>query len=368
MRINTELTQRFGLSLPVIQAPMAGGGDTAELVAAVSNAGGLGCTGAAYLTPAQIIERGRQVRSLTSRAFGINLFAPLPEQHVEAAQAARARERLRPYYEELGVSVPDAATSTPPLNFADQLAAALETGAQLFSFTFGALPSSTIRDIQQRGLFVAGTATTVNEGQALVETGVDAVIAQGSEAGGHRGTFATEFESGLVGSLALIPQMADELSAPVIASGGIMDGRGVAAALLLGASAVQMGTAFLTCDEAGVAPAYKQAIFEAREDQTRLTRAFSGRPARGIANRLLCDFATADQEEEILPFPHQNGLTRPLRTEAARQNRSDYLSLWAGQGVRLARSGPVAELVAQLGAEISLALQSLEKRISFNDE
>jgi nitronate monooxygenase len=181
------------------------------------------------------------------------------------------------------------------------------------------------------------------------------VVAQGSEAGGHRGTFATDFTSGLIGGIALIPQIADAVRVPVIASGGIMDGRGVAAALVLGATAVQLGTAFLTCDEAGVALSYKEALVNAAEDQTKLTRAFSGRPARGIANRVLRDFE--EHSERILPFPLQNALTRPMRTEATRQNRSEYLSLWAGQAVRLARRQSAAELVVRLGREYRAALR-----------
>jgi nitronate monooxygenase len=349
------LTERLGLSIPVIQAPMAGGGDTAELVATVSNAGALGSIGAAYLTPEQIIERGRLVRAQTSCPFGINLFAPEPDPVLDSTAAKRAVARIAPYFAELGLA-PPVAPELPTSTFDDQLAAALETGARTFSFTFGLLPLDTIRMIKRRGVEVAGTATTVREAQVLVETGVDMIIAQGSEAGGHRGTHSTDFDSGLVGSLALIPQVKDAVAVPVIAAGGIMDGRAVAAALLLGASAVQMGTAFLTCDEAGVPPAYKEAILKATEEQTRLTRAFSGRAARGIVNRVLGDYQ--DREEHVLPFPLQNVLTRPLRAEAARQNRPEYLSLWAGQGLRLARGGSAAKLVARLDAEIEAALES----------
>jgi nitronate monooxygenase len=180
---------------------------------------------------------------------------------------------------------------------------------------------------------------------------VDAVIAQGSEAGGHRASFAVPFERGLVGTLALVPQIADAVRLPVVASGGIMDGRGVAAALALGAAAVQLGTAFLTCAEAGVPEAYKEAILAAAEDQTRLTRAFSGRPARGIVNRFMTVVEPENEPQAILPFPLQNQLTRPLRQAAARAGHAEMLSLWAGQGVRLARRQTAAELVARLTAE-----------------
>ena len=353
MPVHTDFTRLFDLSCPVIQAPMAGGGDTRELVSAVSNAGAIGFIGAAYLTSEQIIERGRAVRAQTSRPFGINLFAPLSSRNVTEDSTAKAVERITPYFEELGLPAPDP-PKLPASSFDEQLAASLEIGAQMFSFTFGLLPRQTIQQIKRRGLFVAGTATTVKEAQALVEAGVDAVIAQGNEAGGHRGTFATDFESGAVGSLSLVPQIADAVSVPVIASGGIMDGRGIAAVLILGASAAQMGTAFLTCNEAGIATAYRDAILAATEEETRITRAFSGRPARGIINRLLCEYQNLN--EGILPFPLQNALTRPLRAEAARQNRSEYLSLWAGQGLRMARRTSAAELIERLEAELSDAL------------
>jgi hypothetical protein len=176
---------------------------------------------------------------------------------------------------------------------------------------------------------------------------------------GHRGTFATTFDTGMVGTLALVPQVVDAVTVPVIASGGIMDGRGIVAALALGAAAVQMGTAFLTCNEAGIPNAYKEAILRAREHETRLTRAFSGRPARGIVNRFMTEVEHADTAEAILPFPLQNALTQPLRTTAAQQGRAEFLSLWTGQGVRLARRQAAATLIAQLAHETEAVIQRL---------
>ncbi len=359
----SSFASRLGISIPIIQAPMAGGGDTVELVAAVSNAGGLGSIGAAYLTPDQIIERGRAVRAATSRPFAINLFAPMNAPTASDDQQKRAVEAMLPFYNELGIAPPSGQAKASS-NFQDQLAACLETDAAGFSFTFGLLPSDAIQAIKSKGPVLMGTATTVAEGKALVDLGVDAVVAQGSDAGGHRGTFATNFASGMVGTMSLVPQIADAVHVPVIASGGIMDGRGIAAAFSLGAEAVQMGTAFLTCAEAGVAEAYKDAILNASEDQTRITRAFSGRPARGIANRVLTSMET--REDAILPFPLQNALTRPMRTESTRQNRADYLSLWAGQGVRLARRTKASELVARLWEETQDAIRSLQKYSSQN--
>jgi nitronate monooxygenase len=356
MPIHTAITRRFGLRHPIIQAPLAGGGDTPALVAAVAEAGALGFIGAAYLTPAQIAEAARAVRGLTGRPFGISLFAPLPPPTVPAA-ADRALARVAPYFAELGLPSPGAPAEAGD-TFADQLGAALESGAAAFSFTFGVLPTAAVDAVKARGMFLLGTATTVEEAVTLERAGVDAVVAQGSEAGGHRGTFAAAFEAGLVGTIALVPQIADAVRLPVVASGGIMDGRGIAAALALGAGAVQMGTAFLTCDEAGIPEAYKQAIVTTREDGTRLTRAFSGRPARGIVNRFMTE-VECGADEAILPFPLQNTLTRPLRAAAARQGRAEFLSLWAGQGVRMARRQPAADLIARLAQETAAAVAGL---------
>lgn len=323
---------------------MAGGGDTPALVSAVCNAGGLGFIGAAYLAPVQIAGAAHAIREQTDEPFGINLFAPSPEPELPPNPEA-ALMKVAPFYAEMGLPPPTLPTAGG-YYFDDQLAAALDCGAAFLSFTFGLLPESAVLAIKARGMFLMGTATTVEEALALEASGVDAVIAQGSEAGGHRGTFRGD--PYLIGTMALVPQIVDAVKLPVIASGGIMDGRGIKAALALGAVAVQMGTAFLTCDEAGIPEAYKRAILNARESDTRVTRAFSGRPARGIVNRFMNEVG----ENDILSFPLQNALTRPLRTAAAKQGRTEFLSLWAGQGLRMARRGPAGELVARLLAEI----------------
>ena len=343
---------------PIIQAPLAGGGDTPELVSAVSNAGGLGFIGAAYLSPEQIAQAARNVKSKTSRPFGINLFAPLAPASSSISPDVAIR-RVAPYFSELGLPAPSLAAS-PPFTFSDQLAAVLESGASVFSSTFGLLPPEAMQALKQKKIYIMGTATTVNEAIELEKSGVDVVVAQGSEAGGHRGTFRGDFGAAMIGTISLVPQIVDAVRVPVIASGGIMDGRGIAAALALGASAVQLGTAFLTCKESGVPDAYQEAILNAIEDQTRITRAFSGRPARGIVNRFMTEVESGDGAEAILPFPLQNALTRPLRTAAAKNGRAEFLSLWAGQGVRLARRQSAAELVARLVQETDTAILGLQ--------
>jgi nitronate monooxygenase len=348
----------LGLEHPIIQAPLAGGGDTPELVAAVCEAGALGFIGASYLTPLQIVETGRAVRARTNRPFGINLFAPVNRSGT-SFDPRPMLERVTPFFIELGLPAPEDVL-VPADSFGEQLAAALEVGAAVFSFTFGMLPPSAVEAIKARGMFLMGTATTVTEAQALERAGVDAIIAQGSEAGGHRSTFLGSFEAGLIGTMALVPQVVDAVGVPVIASGGIMDGRAIAASLALGASAVQMGTAFLTCDEAGIPNVYKEAILIARDDETRLTRAFSGRPARGIVNRFMNEIDAVPGE--VLPFPVQNSLTRPLRAAAGKQGRPEFLSLWAGQGARLARRHSAADLIRRLARETRDAVDRIRRR------
>jgi len=355
-----QFLEKLKIQHPIIQAPLAGGGDTPELVAAVANAGAFGVIGAGYLSPEQIAETTREVREKTSWPFGINLFAPTPAPNANAS-LEEALQRLAPYYSELGLPAPTA-PSKPSFRFTEQLAAALETSASAFSFTFGIIPSEAIAAIKAKGMFLMGTATTVAEAVELEKAGVDAVVTQGSEGGGHRGTFSGDFSAGLIGTIALVPQVVDAVRVPVIASGGIMDGRGIAAALALGAAAAQLGTAFLTCKEAGIPEAYKQAIISSREDQTRVTRAFSGRPARGIVNRFMNEMESSEEAaQKIPPFPVQNALTRPLRSAAGKQGRAEYLSLWAGQGVRLARRQTAADLIARLVREIEQTISGLQR-------
>jgi nitronate monooxygenase len=337
------------MSTPIIQAPMAGGSDSPALVAAVSAAGGLGFLGCAYFGGEQILAAAGAIRRLTDRPFGLNLFSPWPDPGSPDPSAALAA--MAPYFAELGLQAP-AAPPQQPVLFDEQFDAVLESGAAAFSFTFGLPPGDAIARARAKGLAVFGTATTVKEALAVTDAGCDAVIAQGAEAGGHRGTFAGPIEDSLIGTMALVPQVCDAVSVPVIASGGIMDGRGLAAVLVLGAQAAQMGTVFLTSEEAGASAPYRQAVLAAHESQTALTRAFSGRQARGVVNRVMREIP----EAAILPFPLQNALTRPLRTEAARQGRAEFLSLWAGQGLRMARTGKAADLVAQITAQAEALL------------
>lgn len=354
MKFSNTLTERLGLGMPIIQAPMAGGGDTPAMVAAAGEAGGIGSMGCSYLTADQIRSAAGQVRTATNRGFNVNLFAPLPVPE-RPADMSHALSLVAPYYETLGLAPPEAPPSGG-FDFDSQVEALLNSGASVFSFAFGLMPPEVIAAAKDRGMFIIGMGTTVEEAVALEQAGVDAVVAQGSESGGHRGSFLGDFNASMIGTIALVPQVVDAVRVPVIASGGIADGRGIAAALTLGASAVQIGTAFLATEEAGIPPVYKDALIGASPARTRVTRAFSGRPARGIVNTFMEAGDTAAAPDAVLPFPYQNALTRPMRTAAAKQGKAEYLSLWAGQGVGLTRRMTTAQLMQALMAETEAAL------------
>lgn len=348
----TPLTRLLNIAHPIIQAPMAGGATTVQLVAAAAQAGALGSVGAAYLTPAQIIATAAAIRAHTGNPFAINLFAPVAALPM-TGDAQRMLALMARHCAALGLEAP--VMPEPQAEpFADQIEAVLQVRPAVFSFTFGTMPDGVLARCRALGITTIGAVTTVLEARALEEAGVDAVVALGAEAGGHRATFLDSFEASMIGTMALVPQIVDAVAVPVIASGGIMDGRGIAAALMLGAQAVQLGTAFLTTEEAGIAEVYKDAIVNARAEQTRVTRAFSGRPARGISNTFM-DEADAIAQD-ILPYPLQNALTRPMRTAGGKQNDTNVLSLWAGQGAALARRESATTLIARLVQETQAAL------------
>lgn len=339
--------QRLDITHPILLAPMAGSGGTPELAAAVSNAGGLGAWGAAYAQPDEIIAAIRRIRQLTTHPFNINLFAGgyETERKVDPQPMLAIMTEV---HARLGLPPPVLpAPARDP--FAAQLEAVLAERPPVFSFTFGMPTAAQIAALRQRGITVLGTATTLQEARLLEQAGVDAIVAQGAEAGAHRGTFAAAFGDSLVPLTMLLRQIGAAIALPVIASGGIMDGRDIAAAIGLGAIAVQMGTAFLPCPESGAPAVYKRALLDAGKDTTVVTRAFSGRPARGLTNAFIA--MMAGREHAILPFRQQNDLTRPMRNAAGRQGIAGFISLWAGQGVARSRAMPAADLVKTLVEE-----------------
>lgn len=341
--------QKIGIAHPIIVAPMAGGASSPELMAASSEAGALGSLGLAYRTPDQIAEDIAKTRALTARPFNANLFAGgyEPRRRVEPEPMLALMTEV---HAELGLP-PPVLPPNPESPFDAQFEAVIAAKPAVFSFTFGLPSGAAIARLRAAGIIVIGTATTVDEARHLESAGVDAIVAQGEEAGAHRGTFLGAFEESMVPTLDLTRAIVNAVSLPVIASGGLMDGGDIAAALKAGAVAAQLGTAFLPCPECGTPPAHKKALLAAREDRTVMTRAFSGRPARGLTNA----FIERARPDTILPFRQQNDLTRPMRNEAGKRGDPRYLSLWAGRGVTRSRAMPAAALVETLVGEIARA-------------
>lgn len=352
--MTSDFVRRLGIQHPLLLAPMAGETAKPALAIAVSNAGALGSIGCAYMTPQAIRDNIRAIRAGTDRPFHVNLFAPTRWQ-ADPDKIAAYRKELGAVHDALGLPVPELPNSYQE-DFDAQFAVVLEEAPAVFSFTFGMPKPDQIAALKSRDILVVGTATTVAEARALEQLGVDAIAAQGMEAGGHRGTFLDSVENSLVGTMALVPQIVSAVSLPVIAAGGIGDGRGVAAALCLGASAAALGTSFLLAEETGLGAGYRALLQSERAEQTALTRAFSGRHARGIRNGFLDRLAGRD---DLIPdFPVANALSRSMRAAASKAGQTDYQSLWAGQAARLARPEPAAAIVARVMREAGETLQA----------
>jgi nitronate monooxygenase len=346
MWMNTKVSQALGIQYPIIQAGMGGGIAVPRLAAAVSRTGGLGTLGAGYLAPGEIREAIREIRRMTDKPFAVNLLIPECGQE-EASPIAEIQQTMNGFRQDLGIGQ----TSTvPPAKYAEsfdeQMEVLLAERVPVFSFTFGVPETQWIEALKEQGTVLIGTATTVSEAVHLEYAGIDMVVGQGSEAGGHRATFLGGHEHALVGTMALIPQLADIVKIPVIAAGGIMDGRGVAASLALGASGVQLGTAFAACAESGAHPKYKEALRNTTEESTVVTRAFTGKPARGIRNAFIVEMGK--HEDKLPAYPIQHELTRDIRKAAANQGRIEYMSMWAGQASRLVSGGAAADTILRL--------------------
>jgi nitronate monooxygenase len=348
---DTRLARLLGTRYPMIAAPMAGV-NTPELVAAVSDAGGLGSLGGAMLDPDALREQLAAVRAITSAPFGVNLFAPLTTPEAPDAVGSML-ERIAPRRERLGLG-PGTAPPVPAPRFDAQLEVVLEQPPAVFSITFGLPPPEALAALHDAGVTVVGTATTSAEAVAVVDAGCDAVVAQGSEAGGHRGTFATDFESALVGTMALVPQVRDRVDVPVIAAGGIMDGRGIAAALALGADGVQMGTAFIGCDETRAPDPYVDTLAASADGDTVVTPAFTGRPARVLRTGWVDEIESSGAE--LPPYPLQAMLLGELRAAELDRGELEMVMRLAGQGAPMLRRGPAGHLVGELAAETEAAL------------
>lgn len=348
MRLTNELTELLGIDFPIIQAPM-GGEATPAMAIAVSNAGGLGGMGCSYMSTQEIGQKAAEIRAGTSNAFNLNFFAhPDPRPNRETDDDTRAR--LEPYYAELGLRDKPASGIAPCDSFtAERLQLMLDIRPDVVSFHFGLPPLDMVRALQDIGVTVMCSATTVAEAVWLDASGVDVIIAQGWEAGGHRGNFEVTCEDFGIGTMALVPQIVDAVNKPVVASGGIADGRGIAASITLGAMGVQLGTAFLSCPEANISDKWRKALGNARDEDTRLTRAFSGRPARAKNNRYIESMARV--RSEYPDFPTMYGFSDPLEQTSSEGLNDDFDFFLYGQAAALNRNLPAGDLVRLLAQE-----------------
>jgi nitronate monooxygenase len=341
---DTRILDLLGIELPIIQAPMAGATGAAMVIAA-SNAGGLGSMPAALLSTDQLREELKVIRAQTQRPINVNFFCHQPP--VADEQGARDwKNLLEPYYSELGVDfdAPTPVSNRAPFDNATcEVVEALRP--QVVSFHFGLPEKSLLDRVKATGAKVLSSATTVEEAIWLEQHGCDAIIAMGNEAGGHRGMFLSDDLSSQVGTFALVPQIVDAVKIPVIAAGGISDARGVAAAFMLGASAVQVGTAYLFTPEAKVSASHHKALRTARESDTAVTNLFTGRPARGILNRVMRELGP--MSDKAPAFPLAGGALLPLRAKG----EADFSNLWAGQAFPLGKELSTAELTRKLAEE-----------------
>ena len=349
-----RLMDLLGIEHPIIQAPMASA-STPAMAAAAANAGCLGSLGCAFMSPGAYAQAFDETRKGTNRRLNMNFFCHA-EPRLDPAKAEDAKRLLQPLFDDMNAGpVPDVVPTNFPYG-AEIHAAVMASRPGVVSFHFGLPDLGFVAELKDVGTVILCTATTAQEARDLEARGVDAVIAQGWEAGGHHGFYLTD-KSAQIGTMALVPEIVDAVSVPVIAAGGIADGRGIVAALALGAAGVQIGTAFLSTTEAGIAPAHKRALADAGGSDTRPTRAFSGRPARGIVNRYMRE--TEAMEDKLPDFPLMNTVTAPLRKASTQADSGDHLALWAGQAVGLSRDVPVEALVDALVEEARAILANL---------
>ena len=347
--------RKLGIELPIIQAPMVGV-STAEMAAAVSNAGALGSIGVGSVDAEATRTMIADVRTRTSRPFNVNVFCHQPAR-ANAAQEATWLERLRPEFAHFGAEPPGQLNETYQsfLTDDDKLAVLLAERPAIVSFHFGLPGTLQIRALRSAGIVLLATATSLEEGKAIAAAGIDAIIAQGYEAGGHRGIFAPHKVDNCLGTMALTRLLVKHLDRPVISAGGIMDGAGIAAALTLGASAGQLGTAFIACPESSADPAYRAALFGPSAEQTVMTSVISGRPARCLANRFTA-FGALIEPSAIPDYPIAYDAAKALHAAARSTAEFGYGAQWAGQGAPLARSIPAAQLIESLRIEMETAL------------
>lgn len=351
MWYDTRVSKILGIQYPILQGPFGGGLSSVKLTATVSNMGGAGGFGAYTLTPEEIRQVDTEIRQATDKPYNINLWISdndVPSGHATEENFNRARQLLQPYFTELGIEFPD----TPPSfssRYENQIDTLLQLRPPAISFMFGVPSDTVLEQCRKSGIVTIGAATTLDEALALETAGVDLLIASGFEAGGHRPSFLDAAENSLTGTFVLVQLIREKVKTPVIAAGGIATGKGIAAALTLGAEAVQIGTAFLACEEANAPAFYRELLFTDATYHTALTRAFTGRLGRGLRSRISQE--TRGKEDSILPFPLQTRLMSSLRQAAITQQRWELILIWGGQIAPLLKHRRAADLMHSLVEE-----------------
>ena len=360
MWYNTKASEILGIEYPILQGPFGGNLSSVELVSAVSNAGGLGGYGAYTLSPEEIIEVDRQIKAVTNKPYNVNLWV----SDTDAADGAvadetfqRAQQLFKPYFDELGIALPGKPAEFKS-RWENQVEVILHQRPPVFSFMFGVPAANILEQCHRLGIVTVGAATTLDEAIALESAGVDLLIASGFEAGGHRPSFLASAESSTTGTFVLLQLIKEKVKIPVIAAGGIANGKGVAAALTLGADAAQIGTAFLACDESNATPIHRQMLFSDAAKYTTLSRAFTGRLGRGITSRIAKDLV--HKEKGFLPFPLQTQFMSHIRKAAIEQEKWDMILFWGGQIAPILKHTKAGELMRSILEETTAYFDRLK--------
>ncbi len=359
MWYENKVSRLLDIQYPILQGPFGGNLSSVELVAAVSNAGGLGGYGAYTLNPDEIAAVHQQILAATNKPYNLNLW--VSDNDIAGIDTDKQFEKtsalFKPYFDELNIPLPPKPASFNS-RFENQLQVVLDIKPKVFSFMFGALSADVLEQCKKRGIVTVGAATTLDEAIFLADTGVDMIIASGFEAGGHRPSFLDRAENSVTGTFVLLQLIKEKVKIPVIAAGGIANGKGIAAALTLGADATQIGTAFLACNESNTLPIHKEMLFSDAAKYTKLSRAFTGRLGRGISTRIASE--QTGKEGGFLPFPLQSTFMSPLRKAAIEQQKWDMVMFWSGQIAPILKHRKASVLMKALVAETTAYFESLK--------
>jgi len=360
MWYNTKATEMLGIEYPILQGPFGGNLSSVELVATVSNAGGLGGYGAYTMSPQEIYDVDRQIKAATNKPYNLNLWVSDTDAvngSVTDEQYAQATTLFKPYFDEAGIALPEKPVPFKS-RFEKQLQVILDIRPKVFSFMFGTLPASVLEQLRKLGIVTVGAATTLDEAIALEQTGVDMIIASGFEAGGHRPSFMATAEASTTGTFVLVQLLKEKIKTPIIAAGGIANGRGIAAALTLGADAAQIGTAFLATDESNALPIHREMLFSNAAKYTTLSRAFTGRLGRGITSRIAKELS--GKENQFLPFPLQTTFMSSLRKAALDKQKWDMILFWGGQIAPILKHRKAKQLMDSLIEETTACFNDVK--------